>query len=563
VLRKHIRIPSDRSARFPTVRELFQLSRIASVRDKRIVLGLGTLAILLFVTAISLGSSALKVTVPTTGGNFTEGVVGIPRFINPILSTSDTDRDLTALVYSGLLRPLPDERFELDLAESYSVSPDGRTYTVILKEDLHWHDGEPITARDVAFTISMAKSDIVRSPKQANWAGVTVETEGDHKIIFRLSEPYTPFLDNLSMGILPEHIWGDVAPEALALDRGNISAVGSGPYEISKIKTDNDNIPTQITLESFRNFALGKPHINSVTFKFFPDEDRLVEAYKRGEVDSVYGISIEKGAELRDERLAILPAELPRRFAIFFNQNRSTVLADKSVRQALSISTPKQDLVAFALRGFGTEVGETSPNLDLARSLLDSAGWKIPEGSTTREKRGKKLSFSLATSDSPELTRAASFLSDSWKNLGIDVSVKVYEVSDLNTDVIRPREFDALLFGQLVGHIEDPYAFWHSGERLDPGLNISGYTNSLADKALEEIRESQSAEIRRENYRIFEKEFQADLPAILLYKPQYTYIPPSKVQNLILNPVGSPADRFLSIYKWYIQTDRVWNIFSR
>ena len=573
---KYIRTKFDRSADLPSVRELALLPRLATKREKYLVLVLGVLALSTFIIAVTISSRAFMVTVPSEGGGFTEGVLGVPRFINPLLATSDADRDLVALVYSGLLRALPNEQFENDLAEGYTTSDDGIVYTFTLKENLKWDDGKQVTADDIVFTVELAQDERIRSPKQANWEGVLVEKVDRRTIRFTRKQAYAPFLENMTLGIMPAHIWKNVQPEEFALRINNIKAIGTGPYKIKKTENSVLGALDMIELTANKNFALGSPLIKSLILKFFPDETKLIVAYKQHQVDSISGISIEGAEALVANGYATERASLSRIFGVFFNQNQSAILADKTVREALLLATPRKELIDFALYGFGSsqispmftdkqQVPNQEPSLETriaeAKQLLDKAGWKVGENGI-RLKKNKPLSFTLVTSDSPELSRGAKLLSDTWKELGINVTVKIYEIPDLNTDIIRPRKFDALLFGEVAGHFPDPYAFWHSSGRLDPGLNIAQYTNSIADKALESARQIQDPTKRLEQYAVFENEITRDIPAIFLYAPHYIYIRAEQINNISLVTMSNPSDRFINVYKWYIQTDRIWKIFS-
>ena len=515
--------------------------------------------------AVALGSNAFMITTASTGGSFTEGVLGVPRFINPILSTSEADRDLVALVYSGLLKAEPDEKFSLNLASNYSISEDATIYTVTLKDNLKWHDGHPVTSADIVYTVHQIQNDLVRSPRRANWEGVSIEAEDEKTVRLTLKQAYSPFLENLTENILPEHIWKNVTAEEFALSVNNIEAIGTGPYKIDRIKTDSTGIPTSIELVTNSSYALGEPFIERIIFKFFSNETDLIKAYENKQVDSISGLSTEASKTLQDDGVDILSVPLSRLFAIFFNQNQSIILADINVKLALSLAVNRSDVITFALSGFGSTMSfdDREQNIEEARKILDNAGWKLVSGSEVREKKGKPLSFTLATSDSPELSRAAKIISDQLKEIGVAVDVKIYEVSDLNTNVIRPRKFDALLFGEVIGHFPDLYAFWHSKQRLDPGLNIAGYTNSSVDTALEAARQTSDTRERAKFFATFEHELSRDIPAIFLYSPHYTYIPPEKVKNIKLETSGNASDRFANVYKWYISTDRVWKIFAR
>ncbi len=209
------------------------------------------------------------VTIPTHGGSMTEGIIGSPRFINPLLAISDADRDLTQLVFSGLLRATPGGELIPDAADSYTVSPDGLTYTFTLKDNLTFHDGTPISTEDVAFTIERAQDPSIKSPKRANWDSVAVEVVSDKEIRFILKQPYAPFLENTTLGILPKHIWKNVLPEAFPLSFVNVEPIGNGPYRVKNSIRDSSGIPQKYVLKSFENYPLGEPYIDTLELVFF------------------------------------------------------------------------------------------------------------------------------------------------------------------------------------------------------------------------------------------------------------------------------------------------------
>ncbi len=284
---------------------------------------------------------------------------------------------------------------------------------------------------------------------------------------------------------------------------------------------------------------------------------------------------------MQDQGTKVLDATLPRVFAVFFNQNHSKVVADKAVRRALNIVTNKADIVNEVLLGFGTEIsGPILRNTDEktvastsaasrianAQKILTAGGWKFNAKKKVWGKTVKKLTTTLtidiSTADTPELKDAAEIVKKNWEELGVIVNLKIFEIGDLNQNVIRPRKYDALFFGEIIGRNPDLFSFWHSSQRNDPGINISMYTNSKADKLLGAARVELDQTKKTKNYSDFQKELDNDIPAIFIYSPRFLYAPPSKIKNLITGSITIPSDRFLSIYKWYIDTDRVWKIFA-
>lgn len=580
-LRKNIRLPLDNSAPLASPEELFWLLDATSKRHKLIMGILGLFVIISGTTFMGLASSLFATTVPSTGGSIREGIIGTPRFVNPLLASTDADHDLSALVYSGLLRHVDKEHFIPDLASSYEVSEDGLMYTFHLKPDAHFQDGTAVTADDVIFTIRAAQNPAWKSPLRSNWEGVNVEAPDTNTVRFTLKQPYAPFLENSTLGILPSHIWRGVKAEESNLAQANQDAIGSGPYAIDSWQRDKNGVPSSVTLSANPNFALGKPFISRITLNFFSKEGDALSALARGEIDSLSGISAEAATALTAKGRGMIALPLPRVFGVFYNINQSGVLADASVRKALSLPIDRGALVGLALSGFGTPtlspLGETDESkqgqnkenqIIVATNLLETARWKMgPDNIRTKSSKNKKdpskrLVFTLSTDDSPELSRVAAYLAEAWKPLGVSVDTKIYETADLNANIIRPRKFDALLFGEVVGRFPDPYAFWHSSQRTDPGLNISQYTSPVADKILVSARTVASADKRMTLYREFETLMAQDNPALFLYAPEYIYIPAKGIQNMDIGSIAFPADRFGEVYRWYIKTDRVWEIFN-
>lgn len=514
------------------------------------------------------------VEIPTYGGQFTEGVIGSPRFINPILSISDTDKDLVSLVYSGLLKSNLDGSFTPDLAEKYEISEDGTIYNFKLKENIYFHDGKEITSDDIAFTIGKIIDPIIKSPRKSNWEGVTFEKINDKEFNLILSKAYFPFVQSLTVGILPKHIWENATSEEFPFSEWNIKPIGSGPYKIDKISRNSGGIPTAITLSSWNKYLPEKPKIKSITFKFFQNENDLIKAYLDKSIDSISGISQNTAKNSLNDKSISVTSSLPRVFGLFFNQNISPVFLNKEVREALNISAPKQRIVEEVLYGYGKVLnGPTPTNVELdaeisgniaeAKALLERSGWEPDEeGYLFKEtKEGKtKLSFTITTSDSPELKKTAEILQEAWGELGAVVNIEIFEQSDLSQNIIKGRKYEALLFGKVVSENADLYPFWHSSQRNDPGLNISLYANISVDKALEEMQKGINL---IENKEIILNQIESDRPAIFLFVPQMIYIPSTKVKNINLKEVSATNERFVSIENWYIETEKVWRFFSK
>ncbi|HEY4508922.1 MAG TPA: ABC transporter substrate-binding protein [Candidatus Paceibacterota bacterium] len=523
------------------------------------------------------------VTIPDYGGTLSEGVIGSPRFVNPLLATSDIDKDLITLMYSGLMKVNSDGELVPDLAESYSISPDSLTYTFILKDNLYFHDGTKLTTDDIVFTIERAQDPGLKSPREANWSGVTVKKIDDKTISFTLKQPYSPFIQNTTLGILPKHIWKTASVEELPFSQFNIKPVGSGPYKIESIIYTSSGLPEEYKLVAFKKYSLGEPYITSFSIKSYQNEKDIIDAYNSGNVETVHGITPNQIAGLKTADSNITLAPLPRIFGVFFNQNVAPVFLNKEVRQALNMATDKQEIINNIIGGYGQPIdspvpvktisndkgrliGDQPERLEKAKALLVKNGWK-ENTSGIFEKKDKKntttLSFSISTGDAPELKETAYLLQRQWRALGADVKVKIFETGDLNQNIIRPRKYDSLLFGEIVGRDLDLYPFWHSSERASPGLNIALYANVKTDKLLENIRKTSDPALQQTYLNNFSKEIRSDVPAIFTYSPYFIYIVPKKVNNIKLGTLTASAERFSNIGEWYIETNNVWEIFAK
>lgn len=545
------------------------------------LLGISTL------TLLAGANSAISVVVPSRGGSLTEGVLSPARFVNPLIPMSQADSDVAALVYSGLMRSLPDGSLVPDLAESYIVSDDGISYTFTLREDASFHDGEPLTSADILFTVQRAQNPDIKSTHRADWEGVSISTPDERTVIFKLPRAYAPFIHNTTMGILPKHLWDSVTAEEFPFSPLNTHPIGSGPFMIAKIQTSSTGSVTRYDLKPFGDFALGKPYLSRITFKFYPNEEDLIRAFDRGDVDAVAGISASQISSLTRDDINVRTVALPRIFGVFFNQGRSPSLANTAVRKALDQAIDKDRLVRMILSGYGVAIDSPTPphifslansapparavastaytdeSISEARDTLERGGWTYnAESNSWSNSGGQQISFTLATADTPELKATADAIAAAWNQLGVMVQVQVFPISELNTSVIRPREYDAILFGEIVGRELDVFAFWHSSQRNDPGLNLALYTNSRADTLLSQARAATSTEEREQLYEEFSGLVEDDAPAVFLYSPEFIYAVPAKLGGVNLGLLTSPAERFLSAHTWYTDTEKVWGIFA-
>jgi len=564
--------------------KIFDSFKFMKVFEKTLFIFFGVVCVISFGFILQKISDGFSVEVPTSGGTITEGIIGYPRYINPILLVTDAGKDIGALVYSGLLKARPDGSLQPDLAKDWSVSSDGLTYTVNIKDNAVFQDGYPVTAYDVEYTIKKAIDPVLKSPVAPNWDGVSINVINNKQIEFILKKPYTPFIQNLTLGILPEHLWKSVDSEAFPFSQFNFDPIGSGPYQIKEIKTDKGGLPLYYKLVPFNKYTLGKPLLSAIYIRFYETENDLVNAYLNGEIDTLGSISPNSASLLASKGARIIQEPLPRIFALFFNQNQNKVFADINVRKALNTAVNRNEIIQSVLGGYGTPVegplpyfvspnqsdlsgNETSDQrIEAAKAILEKAGWKLNADGIYQLKVKKTttdLSFSISTSDVPELKAVSVKLQETWKKMGANVTVQIFDSTDLEQNVIRPRKYDSLLFGEVVDRGEDLFAFWHSSERNDPGLNVSMYTNIDVDKLLNGARTTTSVDDLATIYQKLGTEISADYPAVFIYSPDFIYVIPNNLKGINTQGITSPSERFLSANNWYTDTEKIWRIFTR
>lgn len=551
------------------------LPKVLSTTERYVVLGLTVLfcgAILAVPISAYYHST---VVVPADGGHFIEGIVGEPRLVNPLLSqTSDADRDIAALVFSGLYRYNSEGKLTPDLAKSMpEVTSDGLSYSVTLRDNALWHDGVPVTADDVVFTTQVAQNADYGIPStiRGNWDGVTVERVSDRVVIFRLNKSrYAQFPGNLTLGLLPKHLWADIKPSNFSLSELNLKPIGSGPYRFSSlIKSDLGTI-VSYKLSAWEQYYAGRPHINGIEFKLYGSEEQLIEAFNENDIDNFSTISGENVSLLKfKSRVDLKQLKMPRYFALFFNQAQSAALTDKNVRLALNEATDRIKIVNENLGGNAFLINspmmggilDINPNVqtydfdtEQAKAVLKAGGWALNDNGVLI--KGKStLELKITTSTWPELAAVANQVREQWGKIGVKVVVETLPISQLQ-QVIKERAYQILLFGEILNMDPDPYTLWHSSQRQGPGLNLSLYKNDTADRLLEEARQTLNPLERMQKYDEFQKILIADIPAVFLYSPHYLYGFSRDIHGFSAEIIPTPSDRFADIHNWYIKTSR-------
>ena len=543
---------------------------------------------LLLITGLLAGQSrsAAPITFePSQGGIYTEAMVGSPRWLNPLLDQANpVDRDIDRLIFSGLTRFDAHGRPEPDMAH-WIVSADQLTYQFILKPQLQWHDGEPLTTDDVAFTLGLLQDPAYPGPADIGklWQSVKVKVVSPQVIELTLPEPFAPFLDYTSVGLLPKHLLGNATAATLSQQQAfNQKPVGSGPFVFGHWLRAEGSSRGGLVLNAFADYYESVPKLDQVQFNFYADAAAAFAAYQDGKVTGISRVEEPQLAEaLKMPELGIYTSQLPEYSLIFLNLRDDALpfFKDKRVRQAMLASVNREAVVADVLKGQAIVAnspvlpGSWAYNPDLpvvaynpgeAANLLASAGWVLPEGavagtpSYVRQKDGVAFQFTLIAPDDPTHKAVAASAQATWSALGISVTVSAVDATTLQSQYLTSRAFQALLTDlNLSGTPDpDPYPLWHETQ-IESGQNYGGFSDRLTSEYLEQARITLDIEARARRYQAFQSRFADQVPALLLYYPVYNYAVDTKVMGIQVGLLTEPSDRFNNISDWYLATKRV------
>ena len=543
-----------------------------------VLVTLGIVAVLLFSQQSPVTTGPI-LPQPEQGGVYTEGLVGSLGRLNPLLDWNNSaDRDVNRLLFSGLFRF--DERGmpRTDLAESWGVTPDGTIYNITIRSNALWHDGTPVTSEDVIFTIEMMKSAGSLYPPDIKdlWGKIEVSRLDERTFKLTLPEPYVPFIDYLTFGVLPKHLLESVSAGQMANADFNINPVGSGPYKFDHLIVENGRI-TGVVLTLSTNYYGSSPFIEQVVFRYYPSSAAAFDAYQQGDVLSVSQITPEMlSAALEEPNLSVYTSRLPQISFVLFNLNRPEVafLQDPKVRRALMLGLNRPYIINTFLQGQavitdgpilpgswayydGIEHFEYNP--DEAISLLKGEGYVIPaEGGEVRAKDGNPLNFTMLHPDDVVHTHIAQTIRDEWAAIGVRVDLQALPYDQLAADFLASRDYQTALIDLNLSRTPDPdpYPFWHQAEATG-GQNYSQWDNRPASEYLEQARVTADYTLRTRLYRNFQVVFAKELPALPLFAPVYSYGVDSQVQGVQVPSLYDPSDRLATFTNWYLLTRRV------
>ncbi|TWP08340.1 peptide ABC transporter substrate-binding protein [TM7 phylum sp. oral taxon 350] len=512
------------------------------------------------------------------GGTYVEGTVGTIKTLNPLYASNESELALSRIMFSSLFKMDNTGHLNTDLVKKYSISEDGKTYTLELKKNVKWHDGEVLKANDVVFTFNLMQNQEARTVLGSNWKNINkikVQSLGDEIVKFELPLKFTNFINSLTFPIVPEHILADVKKSQLRENNFSSQPIGTGAFKFNKKQQIGEGISSKtgddqgysVTMVSNNDYYEGKPKLDSFRIQAYPTKEELLKAINNNDVNAAGGLNPQNIKELTNKSLDVVEKPLSYGVYSIFNTVTSQDLKEIKFRRALQFATNTDEL----RKSLGMKTALYSPfiagqipedsiekpeyNVEKAKKLLEELEYKEKDGSLYKGDR--KVSIEMVATTDDQMDLVADILAKEWKSLGIDVKVNKYSLSDPSQNfvgsVLQTRAYDVIVYKYAITD-PDVFAYWHSSQGTGVGMNLAGYTSAVANDFLVSSRTAKTSDVKLRRYIGFAKQWQQDVPAIGLYQDQLEYV---KTKNSSAfsgdTKLNEITDRFNDVYKWRIE----------
>lgn len=558
-----------------------RLNRLSTVR--RSVFGWVTLALVLMgVSVFQLVSfrDSYVTAAPSSGGTYSEGVIGPLETLNPLFARTSAERSAARLLFASLYNYDETGNLKGDLAESVKINKDETEYTVKLLEGAKWSDGAPLTAEDVVFTTKLLSdpatgsvlSGLTTDPSTgvtiSSWQLFKSQAVDSHTVKFTLPAKYAPFMNSLTFPILPQHALTGVKPAELREQPFSQAPITSGPFALRMLQNVTSDGTKKIAhLVANNRYRHGQPKLERFQLNVYSSREDLITALKTNEITSTPELIFSDTPNQIQQHYEKESYPVNNGVYAIFN-TRDGLLKNRNIRQALAISVDRPELRKKVVRSVmqleGPIIeGHIRGNLPKglayqpakARKLLDKEGWTAGADGV-RKNKNQEFKLKMVTLSGTGFRQTTEELAAVWrKELGIKVDVHVVDPLDITQDVLQttlqPRDFDVLVYELKIGGDPDTYAFWHSSRATASGLNFANYRNALVDDALSSGRTKRDDKYRADRYRVFARQWLADVPALPLYQPKIDYIHSSSVKALNSEvKLVNPEDRYANVIYW-------------
>jgi peptide/nickel transport system substrate-binding protein len=510
---------------------------------------------------------------PVAGGVYTEGILGSFTNANPMYATGSVDSAVSRLVFSSLFTYNDQNQLVGDLATGYTTNSLGTIYTVHLKPNLVWQDGQPLTSADVLYTYQEIQDPDAQSPFLSSWQNISIAAPNPLTVTFTLPNPLSSFPYSLTNGIVPQHILGSLAAVDMRSALFNTeNPIGAGPFEFKEVQV-NGNTPADseetIELTPSPTYWGGTPKLDEFVVKAYNNQQQMIHDFNNGQLNAAAGLTSVPSNLSTNATIDNFP--LTAAVMAFFKTSQAP-LNDAQVRSALVKAADPTTIIAglsYATipvvepllegqLGYNPAYAQATNDIGGAEQQLTADGW-IPGANGYRYKGGQELGFTLSAEDTPEYTEVATTLQQEWRAVGVNVQLSLEDSDDIES-AVNYHSYDALLYGISIGVDPDVFVYWDSSQadpRSGSWLNLSEYKSSAADDALEQGRTRLDPALRAIKYKAFLTAWQADAPALGLYQPRFLYITNGPVYGLNVHTLNSGIDRYDNVQNWEIREAKI------
>ncbi len=559
-----LKLHSQKTKSIPSFKQLKYIKHLLDKRERKIIFylfWLSLISLLGLLFSLYFKNSEIK---PSYGGTYSEGLIGQPKFINPILANDDIDLAISGLIFSGLFKYDKNNEIQADLAKTLPSDINENNKTICLKPNIFWHDKERLTTADLIFTLELIQKIKSKSPLFEKLKNTEFSVIDDNCFSFKNAK-----LSDLCFGILPKHIWQTLEPAKINQSIYNLKPIGSGPFQFVSLTNSREDGIKSYKLKQNKDYYNKIPYIEQIIFRFYQNFTQATQALKERKISGLGNIPQNLKEEVIGlKKIRYYPLSLPHYTAAFFNLD-DPLLKNKNIRQALALLTPKEEILSAVLNGNGIimdglllptsnllnpNIKKYEYNPQSAQEILKKAGWENKENGFL-EKNGDILELSLTTIEETDFNKIATLLQQSWQNAGIKIKLISIPAEQIQ-EVIKTRNFKIFLYGILPKTDFNPYFFWHSSQKNFPGLNLTGFNNRRVDELLEKAYYLNDDETKEKYYDEFQEIIAANIPAIFLYTTNYDYFINKKIKGISISQIDHPKDRFRDIENWYTRTSR-------
>ena len=489
-----------------------------------------------------------------------------PATLNPITATDAYAGSVNGYIYESLIKR-DDKSLKLVavLAKSWEISPDHLTYTLHLKKNVKWSDGQPFTAKDILFSYNRIMDPKVDAAFMRGYYQniEKVEVLDDFTVRFYYKIPYFLGLEMCGgIPIVPAHLFKK--GEDFNTSPIGRHPVGTGPYKLGEWKTGR-----QIVLVRNETYWGQKPALDRIVFNIITDSAVALQVLKQGGLDLMGLDPIQWARETGNKRFTKdfrkLSYYQPLYRFIGWNCRRFP-FSDKRVRRAMTMLVPRELILKKILFGLGSVVTGpfyiNSPDYDhnikafpydpkAALALLKSAGWTRPAGGNELQKDGKPFKFQFLIPAGPKLSlQIATILKEELHEVGIQMTIQRLEWA-VFLQRINDDDFDACALGWSLGWENDPYAIWDSSQAVKGGSNFVGFKNAEADKLIVEARKEFDPEKRRKMYFRLQEIINDEQPYTFLFTTKALQAVSKRFRNVVVYPMGLDP-----LYWWVPKADQ-------